>query len=125
MKCFHCTKCGLQIFFENDRCLKCDLPLGFAPDTLELCALEKAGEDHWRPMGTKAGAKTYRTCANGKQHGACNWLVPVDDPNAWCLAGRLNEVIPDLTQAKNLGRWKKLELAKRQCIYTFLRLGLP
>jgi len=125
MKSFHCSKCGMMIFFENDRCLKCDHQLGFAPDTCDLIALEKSENDQWRGVGGAANGKTYRRCANGTQHGVCNWLVPADDGSAWCLACRLNEVIPDLTTPVNLTRWAKLELAKRRCIYTFLKLGLP
>jgi hypothetical protein len=52
-------------------------------------------------------------------------MVPVNDPNLFCASCRLNEIIPDLTDAKNLARWEKLELAKRRCVYTFLKLGLP
>lgn len=52
-------------------------------------------------------------------------MIPDNDNNSFCIACRLNEVIPDLASAKNLERWKKLELAKRRCIYTFLKLGLP
>ncbi len=115
----------MMIFFENDRCLKCGHPLGFRPDALDLSALDEAANDQWHIHGTPVSGRAYRLCANGKQHGICNWLVPADDLSAWCLACRLNEVIPDLGGAKNLGRWSKLELAKRRCIYTFLKLGLP
>jgi len=52
-------------------------------------------------------------------------MVPANDPNPFCGACRLNEIIPDLTEVKNRGRWNKLEQAKRRCIYTFLKLGLP
>jgi hypothetical protein len=55
----------------------------------------------------------------------CNWLVPVDEPNPFCASCGLNEVIPDLTDSKNFERWEKLEMAKRRCIYTFLKLDLP
>jgi hypothetical protein len=125
MKCFHCGECGTMIFFENDRCLKCNHQLGFLPDALELSALEGLADDQLRAVGSKADGKTYRNCANGKKHGICNWLVPSEDSNPWCPACRLNEMIPDLTDPRNLTRWAKLELAKRRCIYTFLRLGLP
>jgi hypothetical protein len=114
----------MMVYFENHRCVKCGHSLGFLPDTLELSALEKMSDDLWRPTLATDGTR-YRTCANGKQHEICNWLVPADDSNAWCLACRLNEIIPDLTDARNLTRWAKLELAKRRCLYTFLRLGLP
>jgi hypothetical protein len=115
----------MMIFFENDRCVKCGHLLGFLPDALDFSTLEKATDAHWQPADKTIGGKTYKACANGKQHGVCNWLVPADDTNAWCQACRLNEIIPDLADPRNLTRWAKLELAKRRCIYTFLRLGLP
>jgi hypothetical protein len=116
-----------MVFFENNRCLKCDHPLGFLPEALELRALaDIAGsQGQCRPIGEGADGRTYRNCANGTQHGVCNWLVPADDANTFCLACRLNDVIPNLNDAKNLRRWSKLELAKRRCVYTLLRLGLP
>ncbi len=52
-------------------------------------------------------------------------MVPVNDSNPWCASCRLNEIIPNLADKDNLTRWRKLELAKRRCIYTFLKLGLP
>lgn len=125
MKCFHCTHCHNLVFFENNHCLKCGHALGFVPAVLELVALEPAPNDQWRAVGESDPAKTYRSCANGRQHGVCNWLVPSADPAPLCVACRLNEIIPDLTDAKNCTRWAKLELAKRRCIFTFLKLGLP
>ena len=115
MKTFHCSHCGKMVFFENHRCLNCNHSLGFLPDTLELIALEdsKGGDGH------------PRQCANGQEHGVCNWLAPADDPHPLCQACRLNEVVPNLSDPRNLMRWSKLELAKRRCLYTFLRLGLP
>ena len=55
----------------------------------------------------------------------CNWLVPSDDPDPFCVACRLNLTIPDLSVSGNLQRWYKLELAKRRIVYTLRRLGLP
>jgi hypothetical protein len=95
------------------------------PEVLDLSALEKEGDDQWRPTLPAVSRERYRSCANGKQHGICNWLVPAEDTNAWCLACRLNDIIPDLSQPRNLSRWSRLELAKRRCLYTFLKLGLP
>jgi hypothetical protein len=51
-------------------------------------------------------------------------MVPENDPNPFCVACRLNVVIPALADYRNRERWRKLELAKRRCIYTLLRLGL-
>ncbi len=114
-----------MVFFQNDRCVNCGHPLGFLPDMLDLSALEAISENRWRGVSLPAAGGTYRNCANGQQFQVCNWMVLDDDPNPFCAACRLNEIIPDLTDGKNLERWAKLELAKRRCIYTFLKLGLP
>jgi hypothetical protein len=95
------------------------------PDVLDLSALEPALNNQWQADSALAIGQIYRNCANGEQFKVCNWMVPENDPNPLCVACRLNEVIPDLADGKNPGRWEKLELAKRRCIYTFLKLGLP
>jgi hypothetical protein len=129
MKSFHCDSCGMMVFFQNGCCVKCGHSLGFLPDVLDLSALDRAletkADNQWRALSASATGRIYKNCANGPQHQTCNWMVPVDDPNAFCVACRLNEVIPDLTDGKNLERWRKLELAKRRCVYNFLKLGLP
>ena len=125
MKCFHCDNCGMMVFFKNDLCIKCGHPLGFLPDVLDLSALETASENQWRASSSLAQKRVYRNCANGQQYKICNWMIPENDSNPLCAACRLNEVIPNLAENKNLERWEKLELAKRRCLYTFLKLGLP
>jgi hypothetical protein len=115
----------MMVFFKNDRCLKCDHPLGFLPDILNMSMLADASNNLWRPKRREATNRRYRHCSNGQQHRVCNWMVPENDPNPFCVACRLNEVIPDLTDGKNRERWAKLELAKRRCVYTLLGLGLP
>jgi len=124
MKCFHCESCGAAVFFQNNHCLKCDHPLGFLPDQLVLSALEEAPDRQWRGLSPQASGRTYRHCANDDQYKVCNWMVPASDPNPLCAACRLNEIIPNLADGKNLERWAKLELAKRHWLYTLLRLGL-
>jgi hypothetical protein len=113
-----------MVFFENDHCVKCGHALGFEPGSIDLIALEEADGGRWHGAG-KAAGKTYRKCANGTEFKVCNWLIADDDPNQYCLACRLNGIIPALTGAKNMSRWSKLELAKRRCLYTLLKLGLP
>ena len=115
----------MMVFFQNDRCVKCGHQLGFLPDVLDLSALEVATNNQWLASSPLASGSLYRECSNRFQFHACNWMVPENDPNPYCVACRLNEVIPDLTKEKNLERWIKLELAKRRCLYTFLKLGLP
>jgi hypothetical protein len=125
MKSFHCDSCDMLVFFQNDHCVKCGHPLGFLPEVLDLSSLEKVADNQWRASSSLAAEQIYRPCANGTQFGVCNWMISEDDSNPFCIACRLNEVIPNLDQPKNIERWKKVELAKRRCIYTFLKLGLP
>jgi len=125
MRNFNCDHCDNLVFFENIQCVKCSHVLGFLPDILNLGALESSGENEWRALTSVARDRLYRQCQNGHEHAVCNWMVPVEDANPFCVACRLNRTIPDLTIAENLERWHKMELAKRRLIYTLLNLGLP
>jgi hypothetical protein len=125
MKSFYCASCGMMVFFENDHCVKCQRQLGFLPDVLELSALEPLEDDQWRANSPRANNGVYRSCANREQYKTCNWMVLAEDPNPFCASCRLDEIIPNLKDGNNLARWEKLELAKRRCIYTFLKLDLP
>jgi hypothetical protein len=124
MKAFHCDQCGNLVFFENVQCVRCNHALGFLPDAIDLSTLEAASEGQWRALTPAARDRAYKQCANGQQHQVCNWLVPANESNSFCLACRLNDVIPDLTVANHRDLWHKLEVAKRRVIYTLLRLGL-
>ncbi len=50
--------------------------------------------------------------------------VSPDQPRL-CRGCRLNEIIPDLTVQQNITLWRKLEIAKRRCLYSLLSLELP
>ena len=125
MKTFYCTACGSLVFFENVKCLKCGHALGFLPLPAELKALEPVTSETWRPLNSEKGGPVYRLCGNGQQHSVCNWMVPVKETEPFCIACRLNEMIPDLSVPGNAVRWHKLEMAKRRIIYTLLQLRLP
>jgi hypothetical protein len=124
MKTYYCDSCGSPVFFENVKCLGCDHELGFLPDILDMSALEPAPEDSWHALA-KGGKDRFRSCGNGRTNQICNWLVPTDSKDAYCVACRLNHTIPDLTVAGNHERWFKMESAKRRLIYTLLSLKLP
>ena len=125
MKTFHCDHCGALVFFENIFCLHCNHALGFLPDIMDLTALEPDQDQQWKSLGAAAGGRLYRACANGRDYSVCNWFVPVDEPDEFCAACRLNAVVPDAALPQNHAPWHKIEIAKRRLIYTLRRLALP
>jgi hypothetical protein len=122
MKLFTCQNCGQLLYFENVRCERCGSALGFSPDHLELLTLTPADDgifgDYNQP------STHYRYCTNAR-HQACNWLLPVTDSHAYCVACQFNRTVPDLSEDHHRRLWQKLEVAKHRLIYTLLRLKLP
>jgi len=124
MKTFHCV-CGNTLYFENTDCLKCGRKLGFLPDALVASALEPAQKGTWLALAGDARGRHYRMCRNYADQDACNWMVPADDPQPWCTACRLNQVIPNLDKPGNRERWLRVEKRKRRLIYDLRRHRLP
>jgi hypothetical protein len=122
MRLFACQSCGQMVYFENVACTRCNAVLGFSPDDMAVHALEALDDGSWRAIG---GDGAYRHCANRLDHEVCNWLVPVDDPEPFCIACRLNQTIPDLSIPGNRVLWQRLEAEKRRLVYGLLRLDLP
>ncbi|MBD3670451.1 MAG: putative zinc-binding metallopeptidase [Gammaproteobacteria bacterium] len=121
MKTFHCV-CGNTLYFENSMCLKCGRELGFIVEERFVGPIEPASESSWRSLDN---GKLYRKCYNNTKYQVCNWLVPIDDENQYCVSCRLNHIIPNLTEERNLNLWYRIETAKRRLIYTLKGLGLP
>ncbi len=124
MRTFKCY-CGNTLYFENSQCTACGRRLGFLPDVSTLSALEPSADGHWHALAPSAGGGEYRQCLNYSREQVCNWMVRRDDPAGFCLACRLNEVIPDLSQPDYRTYWHKIEMAKRRLLYTLYQLGLP
>ena len=115
----------MMVFFENDHCVKCGGQLGFLPDSMAIEALEEKPGEPWLRRAVAGNSRAYRRCENENQHHICNWMLFSEDENGFCLSCRLNKVIPDLAARGNIERWRKLELAKKRCLYTLVCLGLP
>jgi hypothetical protein len=121
MKLFECQACGQPLYFENTACESCSRRLGYLPSAQVVTALE-ASDAAWLALATPG--RRFRLCANA-EYNACNWLVTADDPSAYCPACRHNRVVPDLSDKRNLERWRLIETAKRRLFYTIGKLGLP
>jgi hypothetical protein len=125
MRIFHCDHCQQLVFFENVQCLACKHTLAYLPDVAEVGSLEKVDDASWTALAPEAAGRQYRLCRNYSQENVCNWAVPNDDPNPYCLSCRLTRVIPALDRPDHREAWAALEVAKRRLIYSLMALGLP
>jgi len=127
MKLFSCAACQQVVHFENSQCTNCGHALAFLPDRSLLTAVEPVADAPGLVVALGPGAERarYRLCGNQLDHGACNWAVPEADQHRFCRACRLNDMIPNLNDAKAKDAWLKLEQAKRRLVYTLLELHLP
>jgi len=103
--------------------------LAFLSDLGVLSALEPevSGDPAGKYAALDGAAKggRYRLCKNYTAHSVCNWALPEQDANEYCLACQLNETIPDLSQPQVFESWQRLEIAKRRLLFTLMELGLP
>lgn len=126
MKLFKCTHCGQLLYLENSRCEKCDYPLGFETNQLQLLPLvpQPDGAFQLYQAAPAANPATYTYCQNHAD-AMCNWLVPAGSSTLFCTACALNRIIPDLSRPEYAMRWQRLEIAKHRLVYSLLCLGLP
>ncbi len=125
MRIFKCT-CGQPLFFENLRCLRCGSECGYDPLGHELRALTGTPDGMFTlQQDTRQPAPQYRRCSKRDEAAACNWLVPAESTEAMCASCILTHTIPNLGREKNIGRLRKLELAKRRVLFSLQDLGLP
>ncbi|MCK8514790.1 putative zinc-binding metallopeptidase [Methylonatrum kenyense] len=119
MRRFSC-QCGNTLYFENSACLRCGRTVGFVPQQQAVRSLEPVGDGLYSVDG-----RHYRMCLHYVRDRVCNWMIPEADPEPFCEACRLNEIIPDLSQPENHLHWQRLETAKRHLLYQLMTLGLP
>jgi hypothetical protein len=128
MKLFKCDHCGQPVYFENTFCVQCNASLGFDPRRLDLVALQPAEGNSYVLFDSKGkvtpSAPRYKYCSN-KQYNVCNWLLPHDSEEEFCIACDLNHTIPDLSKLDNLEKWARIEVAKHRLVYSLLRFNLP
>jgi hypothetical protein len=125
MKLFSCNACGQTLYFDNVVCTRCGHALGFVPDQLDLVAFDVDPNGDWLPSETAGETRAFRPCTNYAAHGACNWMLPADDPASLCQACSLNRTIPDLSVPGNAKLWQRLQAEKARLVYSLMRLRLP
>ena len=125
MKTFHCDHCNQLVFFENDRCERCQARLGYVPQMGEMHAFEEAGEGRWRILNEQGEGALFRQCHNYMVENVCNGMIPDDCADTLCRACQFTRTIPDLTRPENRLYWYRMETAKRRLLYTLGALGLP
>ena len=101
-------RCGRAVFFDNHSCGNCGRRLAFDAAQLAMRSEQQPGSG-------------LAFCSNRDSASRCNWLAP--ETGASCLSCSTSETIPALSKPENLGRWRKLEEAKRRLLYDLLRLG--
>ena len=122
MRLFQCQSCSQLLYFENQRCERCNHRLGYIAPQFELSALEPEADGAWRALAVPG--RQWRFCDNADMD-ACNWLLPMESPDIFCQACRHNRTVPNLRQPENIVAWRKMEIAKHRLIYTLMRLMLP
>ncbi len=122
MRLFECQSCGNILYFENHTCEQCGHRLAYLPETGILSALEPAATGGWIPLVAPHQPRQF--CANS-EHDACNWLVPPDALDKFCVACRHNGTIPNLSDPAQLLAWQQIEFAKHRLFYSLLRWNLP
>jgi hypothetical protein len=121
MKLFKCQNCGQMLYFENSRCESCGSRLGYLPDAGILSAVVEDGPT-W--IASANPELPYRFCANWEAY-ACNWMVPANGSQTYCIACQHNRKIPDISDGEKHRLWQKLEVAKRRLFYSLIKLRLP
>ena len=123
MRLFNCTNCGQLLYFENNHCEQCGLPLGFIAEELTLLPIVKDADETYRLHG-RDETSLYRYCKN-HEYNVCNWLVQDSNVTGYCRACSHNRTIPNLSKQEYRQRWNVIENGKHRLIYQLLRMQLP
>ena len=126
MKLFDCQNCGQTLFFENTRCEHCGLRVGYDAGSQSLLALDRTDQELDNLVWHAAGdtSRCFKFCVNAAQD-VCNWLIPAEAEDSYCLACKHNRTVPDLDKEHNKHLWQQMEFAKHRLFYTLMALKLP
>jgi hypothetical protein len=121
MRVFTCDSCGQLIFFDNDRCLRCDSPLGYVHERRDVIALTEIAADYL--VDLTSPVRAWQRCATQSVTG-CNWLVPAGS-HALCESCALTRTRPSDDDHEGMAELVRGEMAKRRLIFQLAELGLP
>lgn len=124
MQTFRC-QCNHKLFFGSTTCVECQATVALCPGCRNVVALKPQVAGSWKCTNPDCG-KQLKLCQNRLDYEACNVAVDLAEEGLpLCMYCRLNQVIPDLTVDGNLGKWRKLEAAKRRVLYGVQEVELP
>ena len=125
MQSFRCV-CGQPLFFDNLTCLGCGAEVAYDPRRRTLGSLVQQADGMWAFQGeAREPPPLFRLCTHRGAAAACNWLVPAEEPAAFCASCCLTRTIPPLDRPRNIDRLRELERAKRRVLFTLQNLKLP
>lgn len=115
MRRYFCPQCQSEVYFDNTVCVSCNSALGYSSST-----------DSFRVLSTLIPLQqgSEGICANHDLIG-CNWIVEHTEASHFCSSCQHTLIIPDLSTSPNVGRWARLERAKRMLFYGLLKFHLP
>jgi hypothetical protein len=123
MRLYECDQCGQTIHFDNRVCVNCGHRLAFVPERMALHALH----DEMQPgLWSLVAEPSYsvKLCAN-ETYNICNWTVPPEGTDRFCVACRHNRLVPDASTEEGLSEWSRISQAQRHLFYSMLKWDLP
>lgn len=117
-------QCGQTLFFDNTRCMRCQLQVGWCDACWRMATLVPTIDGGWQCHHANCKAKLM-LCENYKTANVCNWTISETPEAVYCASCELTELIPNLSEPEHHERWYQLEMAKRRLLYSLNLLGFP
>ena len=120
MRVFICATCRHELQFESMTCPNCHSVVGYVPDRRDVVVLVADGPARYT---VERDASARWRCLNASW--GCNWMLPADGDDVWCLSCRLTRGRPDESDPAAVVAWSAAEAAKRRLVFQLGELGLP
>ena len=120
MRVFICSTCDTSSASSRSSCPNCDSLVGYVPDRRDVVVLVADGPARFTVEGD---ATVQWRCLNASW--GCNWMLPADEGDVWCLSCRLTRGRPDEADPAAVVAWSAAEAAKRRLVFQLGELGLP